>query len=446
MAATEHLTAVRDHCLAPSRSVDAPAVYGGRYDRLFPDLPVLVADEERLLALGDVCDGADAEDSTVAAGWPLFGQFVAHDITADRSPLSLQAEPGTIRNFRTPRVNLESVYGAGPVGAPFLYDVDDPAKLLLAGHDVPRNQQDIALIGDPRNDVHVFMNQLHVAFLRLHNRLVDRLREDGEPEPEVFEAARRSATWHYQWVVVDELLPGLVGDGVMGRLLADGPRFYRPAGESDPFIPFEFADAAYRYGHGQIRQSYRLQAGAPEAALFPDLVGFCAVPPEHEVQWPLLFDFPGGTPAQRAKKIDGTLAGALIHLPHAITGDVDVAAYRSLAVRDLERGQAIGLPSGEALARAMGEEPLSEDEVGLRARGWEDETPLWYYLLREAAIRSDGDRLGPVGGTIVAEVLLGIIDADPGSQRAVEPDWRPTLPAAGDRFGIADLLAFAGGA
>jgi hypothetical protein len=126
---------------------------------------------------------------------------------------------------------------------------------------------------------------------------------------------------------------------------------------------------------------------------------------------------------------------------------VDVEAYRSLAVRDLQRGQAIGLASGEAVARAIGEEPLSEDEVGLRARGWEGGTPLWYYLLREAAVRGGGDRLGPVGGTIVAEVLLGIVDADPASQRAVQPDWRPTLPAADPaRFGLADLLDFAGGA
>jgi Animal haem peroxidase len=435
----EHLTAVRDHCLAPSRSVDSPAVYGGRYARLFADLPVLVADEDRLLALGDVCVDSGGEDGAIAAGWPLFGQFVAHDITADRSPLSLQTEPGNIRNFRTPRVNLESVYGAGPVGAPYLFDVEDPAKLLLSGHDVPRNQQGIALIGDPRNDVHVFMNQLQVAFLRAHNRFVDRLRQDGEPEAELFEAARRATTWHYQWIVVHELLPGLAGEDVMGRLLSEGPRFYRPAHETDPYIPFEFADAAYRYGHGQVRQRYRLQPGGPELSLFPDLVGFAPVPPEHEVQWPLLFDFPGRPAAQRAKRIDGTLASALIHLPHAITGDVDVDAYRSLAVRDLQRGQAIGLPSGETVARAMGVEPLSEDDLDLRRRGWEDETPLWYYVLREAAVRGGGDRLGPVGGTIVAEVLVGIVDADPGSQRAVEPDWRPTVS---DPFGIADLLAF----
>jgi hypothetical protein len=58
----------------------------------------------------------------------------------------------------------------------------------------------------------------------------------------------------------------------------------------------------------------------------------------------------------------------------------------------------------------------------------------------EAAVRGGGERLGPVGGRIVAEVLTGLIDADPDSYRVVEPDWIPTLPARGERFGLADLL------
>ena len=129
---------VRDHCLAPER-VDAP-LYGGRYRSLFEDLPPLRADEGALHALGrpgGPCDlGADPDEDTdaeIAAVWPFFGQFIAHDITADRSPLVHRADPARIRNFRVPRANLEGVYGTGPVGAPYLYAKDDPAKLLLDG-------------------------------------------------------------------------------------------------------------------------------------------------------------------------------------------------------------------------------------------------------------------------------------------------------------------------
>jgi hypothetical protein len=174
--------------------------------------------------------------------------------------------------------------------------------------------------------------------------------------------------------------------------------------------------------------------------LFPDLLGFRPVSAELVIEWPLLFDVEGHPPAQRAKRIDGSLARSLIELPAAVTGEVDVDAYRSLAGRDLERGHAYGLPSGEAVARAMGEAPLNADENPLADAGWSAETPLWLYFMLESAARGDGERLGPVGGRIVAEVLVGLIDADPASYRTVEPGWTPTLPSRNDRFGLADLL------
>jgi hypothetical protein len=445
---------VRDHCLAPGRAVDAP-VYGGRYGRLFPEIAPLETDDARLHALGGrggLCDGAAFEaaggdDAREAAGWPFFGQFIAHDITADRSPVTHQADPAAIRNFRTPRANLECVYGGGPVGSPYLYERDDAAKLLL-GHndrglpdDVPRNSQGIALVGDPRNDVHLFMSQLHVAMLRLHNLLVDRLRADAVDEPELFDAARRAATWHYQWVILHDFLPRLIGAALTEELLRDGARRYAAAAEreGEAFIPFEFADAAYRYGHSQIRHRYRLAADGAELPIFPDLVGFRPVPAARVVDWALLFDLPGRPPAQRCKRIDGRLPHALVELPAVIAGDAGDEDLRSLALRDLERGNAVGLPSGEAVARAIGAEPLDARELGM-PEGWEGETPLWLYVLLEAAARHDGDRLGTVGGRIVGEVLVGIVDRDPGSFRAVDPGWRPTLPAAGEAFGLADVL------
>jgi Animal haem peroxidase len=432
--------ATRDHCLAPTRVLDAD-VAGGRYQRMIAELPALSADEPRLHALGSrggPCDGAALEhdggdDARGAAGWPFFGQFVAHDITADRSPLEQAVDPEQLRNFRTPRANLESVYGGGPVGSPYLYDVDDGAKLLLGegGHDVPRNQQGIALIGDPRNDSHLFVNQLHVAFLRAHNLLAE---QAGE-----FETARRQLIWHYQWILLHDYLPKLVGEELAAELLEGDPVLYRADGA--PYIPFEFADAAFRYGHSQIRHRYQVNDRFGPCPMFPDLIGFGAVSPERAVDWSLLFDVPGRPPAQRAKRIDGHLPGSLIQLPAAITGHVDDAAYHSLAARDLQRGQATGLPSGEAVARQLGERVLKAEEVGLRPHGWESETPLWYYVLREADVLGDGDRLGPVGGRIVGEVLVGIVDADPGSFRALDRSWTPVLPAAEPgRFTLTDFL------
>jgi hypothetical protein len=443
----------RDHCLDPSRLTDAP-VDATRYGRMFPDLPPLISDISALKAVGDaggLCDAAAAQvragggdDAASAAGWPLFGQLIGHDITADRSPVGPQADVAALRNARSPKLNLEMLYGDGPVGAPYLYDVHDPAKLLTGagGVDLPRNSQGIALIGDPRNDVHVFAAHLHLMLLHSHNGLVDRLRAEGEVEAALFDTARRALTWHYEWIVVHDFLPRLVGSQLVSEVLARGGRFFSPA-LGRAYLPLEFADAAYRYGHSQIRHTYQLQPGGPPLPLFPDLVGFAAVTPEHRVDLGQLFDLPDHAPAERAKQMDSTLPASLIRLPQQVTGDVEVDAYRSLAVRDLLRGAATGLPSGESVADAMGVTPLSADQVGLY---WAAGTPLWFYILKEAQAWADGDQLGPVGGRIVAEVLIGLLRGDPDSHLVVDPSWRPWLPSRDHTgFDLTDLVIFAAG-
>ena len=436
----------RDHCLASER-VDAP-VDGGRYRSLFEDLPPLQVDEGALHELGGPggpcdlgVDFADDADSQVPAVWPFFGQFIAHDITADRSPLGHRADPAQVRNFRVPKANLEGLYGAGPVGSPYLYSKDDPAKLLLSpsGCDVPRNHEGIALIGDPRNDVHLFTSQMSVAFIKLHNGLVDRLRDDEVSGQDVFEEARRAASWHYQHVILREFLPGLIGAELTAELLEGGPQLY--GAERGSYIPFEFADAAYRYGHTQIRDRYQVNERFGPCPVFPDLMGFGPVPPEHTVDWALQIDVEGRGPAQRAKRIDARLPAPLIALPSQISGSEPGTDYASLANRDLQRGQAVGLASGEAVAHRLSVAPLSAEQVGLAERGWAWETPLWFYILKEAEVLHDGERLGPVGGRIVGEVLVGIVDADPESFRSVAPNWTPTLPARrAGAFGLGDIL------
>jgi hypothetical protein len=416
-----------------------PAGYG----RLFPDLPTLDVGDEFLFALGragGLCDCEDADDSegslgSEAAGWPFFGQFIAHDITADRSVLKIGGgvDASRLRNARSPQLNLECLYGDGPTGHPFLFRRDDPAKLLTSddGGDVLRNREGTAIIGDPRNDSHVFMSQMHLAFVHAHNAIVDRLRAAGVPDSVLFDSAARELRWHYQTAVLHEFLPRCIGGELTERLLAGDRRYYRPA--ETTYIPLEFADAAYRYGHAQIRQKYQINAEAEPVPIFPDLIGFRPVPPQRRVDWSRLFDAPGRPPADRARRIDGRLVASLIALPVTITGDCEVEEFHSLAVRDLERGKRVSLPSGEALARHMGVEPLAADEVGARSAGWDGETPLWFYILREAATRTTGERLGPVGGRIVGEVLVGLLDLDPESVRHAPADWKP-------RMSLAELL------
>jgi Animal haem peroxidase len=403
------------------------------YASLFPELPPLRADEAFLHALGrpgGACDGGTGADQpgslgAEAAGWPFFGQFVAHDITADRSTLAPRADPAGLRNARSPRLNLQSLYGDGPAGHPFLFQRNDPAKLLMGpgGRDVPRNQEGTAIIADPRNDSYVVLSQMQLAFIRAHNAFVDLVRAEGTPEAAVFDAAARELRWHYQTAILREFLPRLIGPDLVAALLVEGPRYYRPGDE--PFIPLEFAHAAYRYGHSQIRHRYVLNDHSGPVRIFPDLLGFRPVARDHVIDWARLFDAPARPPAVRAKKIDGRLAGGLIALPVAVSGECPVEAFHSLAVRDLVRGLAVGLASGEAVARHLGDRPLTRDEIWAGASGWTGETPLWYYVLREAAVRGGGDRLGPVGGRIVGDVLVGLLACDPASVRHAPDDWRP---------------------
>jgi Animal haem peroxidase len=249
------------------------------------------------------------------------------------------------------------------------------------------------------------------------------VRLNGTANDRVFDEAARQLRWHYQWIVLNEFLPALVGQALVDQVLWEGAQWFRPGDRG--FIPLEFADAAYRYGHSQIRHRYRLNLQTDPVPLFPDLLGFRAVPAQCKVNWKLFFDAPGTSDAQRSKKIDGKLVRALIQLPVAVTGECEIEDYHSLAVRDLQRGQGVGLPSGEAVARHLGITPLTPEQIGIASTGWSGETPLWYYVLREADVCTGGHRLGPVGGRIATEVLVGLIDADETSFRQGPQNWRP---------------------
>jgi Animal haem peroxidase len=294
------------------------------YGKLFPDLPPLGLEIGRLSRLGrrgGICDNgiaaADGGDARGDAAWPIFGQLVAHDLTADRSPIAATRRSAEITNFRTPRADLQWLFGGGPAESPYLYERRDPAKLLLApsGVDLPRNHEGVALIGDPRNDSHLLISQMHLAFARHHNRTVDDVRGTGCADTELFETARRMTTWHYQHILLREFLPRVVGRSLAEELIEEGPRYF-DVGTDGSWIPLEFAAAAYRYGHAQVRQRYQVNARYGPVPLFPDLMGFGPVSPAHAVDWSLLI----GAGAQRAKRIGMRLCRALLELPPEVSG------------------------------------------------------------------------------------------------------------------------------
>jgi hypothetical protein len=407
----------------------------------------------------------------------LLGQFIDHDLTFDVTPIREQREdPLARKNFRTARLDLDSLYGVGPEKSPELYDPSDPAKLRIAriGHpdkpndlprdDLPRRDNDKAIVGDPRNDENLIICQLHLAFLKFHNALVDHAREQGvRGTDEVFAEARRLCRWHYQWVVVHDFLYRVVGQKTLDAILperADGSvgvnlAFYEPKNPEKPMMPLEFAAAAYRFGHSMLRAGYVINEEGGGAALFGEqptdsnLNGSRRLPYRLVIAWRHFFDVPDvpGPPANAARRLDSDLSLPLFSLPASVVPPPDT--HVSLAERNLLRGKRLGLPSGQQVARQMGEVPLSNRDLGLgEAPGWEGQAPLWFYVLKEAELEAGGKHLGPVGGRIVAEVILGLLDFDKSSYLRMAPIWKPEPPIAREPglFEMGDLLKFAGAA
>jgi hypothetical protein len=400
---------------------------------------------------------------THTAGTTFFGQFMDHDMTFDTaSPMGKPTDPRRSPNGRTPSFDLDSVYGAGPVGSPQLYDPADRAKLKVESgglfEDVPRMADGTAIIGDPRNDEHVVIAGMQAAFLKFHNNVVDRLRAGGTTnEAKAYSEARRLTTWHYQWLILHEFLPLFVGQSIVNSIVRRGRRFYRPR-KGEAFIPVEFQAAAYRFGHSMVRPSYRANLAGDDGKPFFGMIfdpkatapdpddlrgGFRA--PRRFVGWQTFFDFGDGQ-VKPNKRIDTRISTPLFDLP--LGAIANHAPPVVLPVRTLLRHVTWELPSGQAIARKMGVSALSPadlDELHRYGLGLERSTPLWYYVLKEAELVEDGLRLGPVGGRLVGEVIVGLLESDPASYLAYDRDWRPTLPSRSKReFDMVDFLTFAG--
>jgi hypothetical protein len=474
----------------------------GMFGRMFPDLAPLKVEDGPLMDLakamldanpgspeGNIVDG---ERVIVPAGFTYLGQFVDHDITLDMTSIGDKiADPEGIDNFRTPALDLDAIYGLGPDGSRQLYARNPeagsgktPGPKFLIGktinvafggvtgshrNDLPRNPEGFALIGDHRNDENLVVAQTHLAFLKFHNAVCDRIAGPGKSPEAVFSEARRIVSWHYQWMVLHDFVERITEPGIVARILERGRKFYRF--KKLPYMPVEFSAAAYRFGHSMVRARYshnRIFTAATLEQLFDftglsgGIIGDLApVPSETPLPQPVLpsnwiidwrryFDFgPGANPGDvrlnPARKIDPFLIPKLHELP---------GGGGNLAFRNLKRGVFLELPSGQSVAGAMNvRNPLTPDEIAsgddgavAKRHGLHLKTPLWYYILKEASVRGEGKRLGPVGATIVAEVLIGLVHGDHESylwRRGVS--WRPDLPSkTPGTFAMTDLLRFVG--
>ena len=416
---------------------------------MFPRLhPVKLSNSAIDALVRSMADRRGPDNPSIPAGYTYLAQFVDHDITFDpASKLQGDNDPRALANFRTPRFDLDSVYGSGPKDQPFLYDWSserDPGVKLLVGAssgegtitaDLPRNQEGRALIGDARNDENLIVAQLHLLFIRFHNKVVDHVRtaERALGSDALLEKAQTLVRWHYQWIVVHDLLGRLVGDdvAVAARARRDFYRFRANGLLGRPVPIFAVKDNPGELDH---------------------LGGFRRLPVRLAIDWTFFYELtdrrpPSPEQPQHSRKIDTALATRLFRLPVNVSGKRE-----ALARLNLRRGRALGLPSGAAVARAMHVDALDEEHLLLDRLSADVRkellraTPLWYYLLCEAQseLGDEGRHLGPVGGRIVAEVLTGLLEADPSSYLHAQTPWTPTLPrAARGDFTMPDLVRFA---
>ena len=453
---------------------------------LLPRTPSTVGFLTQLASSMQEYNGHPAPDSTIPSAYTYFGQFVDHDITLELgsteltnlsdpklAPLKLATIREKIRNGRTATLDLDSVYRfpaprEGPrmtVGTVSQARPDEGIR--PAGkderNDLPRkppseesSEDRVALIGDARNDVNLVIAQLHVAFLRAHNAIV--------AQGHSYARARTLLRQHYQWVVINDYLKRVADRTIVDRILANGNQVYDALAERF-FLPLEFSAGAFRFGHSMIRPKYDYNVNFTGSAVatLQQLFTFTArsgnfvaalgeAPraslPEHWIiEWERFLD--GGS--NKARRIDTHLVEPLFSLPNEAGGPA--AGDPRLAVRNLLRGYLLRIPTGQAVAGALKITPLSPQEIrevaptkrqhdAITAGRFDHATPLWFYVLAEAA-RAGGNRLGPLGSTLVAEVLIGLVRRSLDSILAI-PEWRPSLQQHGDVFELPDLLRLGG--
>jgi hypothetical protein len=453
--------------------------------------------------LGALMAAGGGETSAIPSGFTYLGQFIDHDLTFDKTDVMLgtQVNPTVLLQARSPSLDLDSLYGAGPQdpeSAKF-YEADGmhlktgtteaiDGIAAKPGFDLPRGAGTTnkakrkAVIPDPRNDENLAVAQTHCAMIRFHNRVLDTL-PASVPTTLKFATARELVTKHYQWMIRTDYLPRICRQSAVDNVFNSGRKVFEVgATPTDvPTMPIEFSVAAFRLGHSMVRASYNWNkifdfgAGSLDllftfSATGGDLGGGLHVPSNWIADFRRLYDFTEAGKANlkvaaskfnHAKAIDTRLVDPLRDLPPSTfggSGIPDGDPQRNLAFRNLTRARMVRLATGQQMASFMkakgvnfprlkkaqirdGQGGVVLDALTPKQRtAVLTDTPLWFYVLREAEL--NGGQLRGVGARIVAETMHRAME---GSQASIvrDPAWRPTLGPNSTTFRMVDLLLFA---
>ncbi|HEX5860300.1 MAG TPA: peroxidase family protein [Nocardioides sp.] len=432
------------------------------FGRMFPTLDPFRPSDQSLTNLVQTQRDkglAQLDNDGVPAGFTYLGQFIDHDLTRNTQPLpAAPFDPTTLKNFRTAAFDLDSVYGKGRTdpSSSHMYNPDGSFKVteeedqVNGIDDLVRDEAGRAtLLIEPRNDENVIIAQMHLAVQSFHNRLI----EEGKS----FNEARRLTQWHYQWVVVNDYLPHVVGqdrvDMFLGKPVTRG--FYQPGSPDAPMTPTEFSTAIFRYGHSQVRDSYEVNDLSEDAPIkvfdfapgAEDLRGGQHLNERTHIDWSEFFEIDGAQEFEGnlSRKLDTKVSESLFNLPLGAPG-LPSTGTNILGQLTLVRSSRYGIPSGQDVARHMGIPVLANNKLGLSQTAYPDfngEAPLWFYMLAESQLKEGGARLGDVGGRIIAEVFLDQLAVDPASYLNARRGFTPSVEHEG-AFTIGDFLNFAG--
>ena len=477
-----------------------------RFSRVGPKGTPLARAVIRKVARAMVAQGGGT--GNIPAGYTYLGQFIDHDLTMDRTTVMLGDDVRVIDMLqgRSPRLDLDSLYGNGPsdAGSEKFYAADGlhlktgttiatgpGAHGAKAGHDLPRagtgaskKAKRAALIADPRNDENLIVAQTHLAMIHFHNRVLDKL-PASVPDSKRFTRARKKVSLHYQWLIRHDYLPRICSASVLDDVFTNGRKLVEPDATPDsvPTMPVEFSVAAFRLGHSMVRPTYNWNRDFPGSSgaleymfQFSGLGGDLGAEIRLITSWVAdfrrIYDFGAGghpqlTPASNvnhARRIDTRVTDPLGHLPPHVFGGSNSIPFddlrRNLAFRNLTRGAMVKLASGQQMATKLNNlgvsvSPLTKAEIiggdngakldhltSAEKNALAANTPLWFYILREAELNNG--RLRGVGGRIVAETFHRAME---GSRFSIlrDPTWHPTLGRNATTFEMTDLIFFAYG-
>ncbi len=278
---------------------------------------------------------------------------------------------------------------------------------------IPENEvKTRPFIGDLRNDENLIVAQFHLSVLRFHNNVADAVEADperygltaGSCDADRFDVVQRLVRYHYQWLVINDYLRTVTLPGIVDKILVGGTKEYRPLPNGDLFAPLEYSVAAFRFGHSMVRGGYdhNRNFGAPvpanvtpvqRFASFEDLFRFTGnghalaaditkstrdpfrglptLPFNWIIEWDRMASKSDPNEAHFARKIDTRLVPPIQNMVNegtdaAIQDDAGLPVrklLRGLAVRNLLRGYLLSIPTGQAVADAMGVDKLTEAEL-----------------------------------------------------------------------------------